>query len=91
VNLSGDIYRAYLAAARAGRGVSFFSLSIAALQGNPIVTSTGLALTLPAAPPQGSSHVARPVSRVSSIRTKRRRPNSVDGQSRVGLALTDIT
>jgi hypothetical protein len=71
--------------------VCLFSLmSIAALQGNPIVTSTGLALTLPAAPPQGSSHVARPVSRVSSMRTKKMAKFG-GCHSRVGLALTDIT
>ena len=70
----------------------FLSMSIAALQGNPIVTSAGLGLTLPTArpPPQGSSRVARPVSRVSSMRTKRRWPKSVDiTQGR--LALADIT
>ena len=41
----GDIYRAYLAVARAGGGV-FLSMSIAAaLQGNPVVTSAELGLT----------------------------------------------
>jgi hypothetical protein len=47
----------YLAVARAGGGV-FFSMSIAALQGNPIVTSAGLELTLP---------TARPLHRVARV------------------------
>ena len=77
----GNIYRAYLAVARAG-GVFFLSMSIAALQGNPIVTSRWTWAHPSNCPPplQGK------------LNENKKKMAKVDGyHSRAGLTLVDIT